>query len=188
MMTQHTDLLKLLLPPVSYDVQAPNLAAELNAEGAALDAAYQNAQIILQNLVPNSSLLLEDWERVYGTPSPCSQSIGITRSQRVDLVKAKINGGGTMTKQKVINIAALIGYTISIYEYSDRSMGDNLGGDFGGTDWNFAWDVITINNTIYNRIFGDDMGGAFRIWGNALLECVLTPLVPSGTILTFIYN
>lgn len=185
---QHSDLLKLLLPPVSYDVQAPNLAAELNAEGTAMDAAYQNAQIILQALVPNAGPLLEDWERVYGTPSPCSQAIGLTRNQRVDLVKAKINAGGTMTKQKVIDIAALIGYSITIFEYTDRSMGDNLGGDFGNTDWGFTWDVITQNNTIYSRSMGDDLGGYFRTWGNDLLECILKPITPAGTILRFIYN
>ncbi len=188
MTTNTTDLLKALLPPVAYDPQAPNLTAELQAEATALDEAYQNAQIILQNLVPNSGPLLEDWERVYGTPSPCSSAIGVTRNQRVDLVKAKINGGGTMTKQKVIDIAELIGYTITIQEHNARRMRDAMGETFGGTEWNFTWDVITQNNTITSRRFRDAMGEPFRKWGNALLECVLTPLAPAGTVLRFIYE
>ena len=105
----HLELLKISLPPVSYDTEAPNLAAELQAEGNALDAAFLLGETILKAFVPNSGPLLEDWERVYGTPSPCQKSIGLTRSQRVDAVISKINEGGTFTKEKAIQLAATFG-------------------------------------------------------------------------------
>lgn len=185
----HTDLLKTLLPPVSYDPQAPNLSAELVATGNALDAAYDSAQTILQNIIPNAGPLLEDWERVYGTPSPCSQGIGVTRSQRVGLVNAKINEGGTFTKQKAIDIAASIGYTITIEEHRAREYGRaKMGTQYAGRDWHFVWDVITQNNTITGRKLGDAMGEAYRKWGNELLECVLRPKAQADSFVRFIYE
>lgn len=185
---KHVDLLKTLLPPISYDAQAPNLSAELNATGNALDAAYDSAQTILQNIVPNAGSLLEDWERVYGTPSPCSKSIGITRSQRVGLVNAKINEGGTFTKQKAIEIAASIGYTITIKENRAREYGSaKMGEVYGLRDWNLVWDVITQNNTITPRKSGDETGLLYRTWGNALLECVIRPKAQADTFVRFIY-
>lgn len=184
----HIDLLKALLPAVSYDPQAPNLSAELTAAGNALDATYASAQTILQNIVPNTGPLLEDWERVYGTPSPCSQSIGVTRSQRVGLVNAKINEGGTFTKQKAIELAASIGYSITIKEHRAREYGSaRMGEAYKGRDWNFVWDVITQNNTITARKSGDETGLAYRSWGNALLECVLTPKAQADSLVRFIY-
>ena len=184
----HIDLLKALLPAVSYDPQAPNLSAELTAAGNALDATYASAQTIVQNIVPNAGPLLEDWERVYGTPSPCSQSIGVTRSQRVGLVNAKINEGGTFTKQKAIELAASIGYSITIQEYRAREYGRaTMGTQYAGRDWHYVWDVITQNNTITARKSGDAMGEAYRKWGNALLECVLTPKAQADSLVRFIY-
>lgn len=185
----HIDLLKTLLPAVSYDPQAPNLSAELTATGNALDAAYDSAQTILQNIVPNAGPLLEDWERVYGTPSPCSQSIGVTRSQRVGLVNAKINEVGTFTKQKAIEIAASLGYTITIQEHRAREYGTAIMGEvYALRDWNFVWDVITQNNTITARKSGDETGLAYRSWGNALLECVLRPKGQADSFVRFIYS
>ncbi len=186
---KHVELLKVLLPPVSYEPNAPYLSAELEAEGNALDAALASADSILTNLVPNTGPLLEDWERVYGTPSPCSYSIGLTRNQRVGLVKAKINEGGTFTKQKAIELAASIGYTITIEEHHARQHGRaKMGQAFGGWEWNFVFDVITTNNTITKRKHGDESGGPFSSWGNSLLECIIRPKIQADTFVRFIYT
>lgn len=184
----HVDLLKVSLPPVSYDTKAPNLSAELTAEGNALDTVFTSAQSILQALLPNNGPLLEDWERVYGTPSPCSQSIGLSRSQRVNLVVSKINEGGTFTKAKAISLAAEFGYSITIFEHSARRYGKAHFGEFyHGVDWNFVWDVITQNNTITRRRSGDEFGNAYLTFGNEILECILRPKAQSDTLVRFIY-
>ncbi len=185
----HLELLKVSLPPVSYDTEAPNIVAELQAEGNALDSAYLFGQTILKALVPNAGPLLEDWERVYGTPNTCLQSIGLTRSQRVDAVISKINEGGTFTKQKAIQLAATFGYTITINEHSARIYGRaRMGEAYGSRDWNFVWDVETINNTIFPRRSGGVMGEAYRTWGNAILECLIKPKAQADTLVRFIYS
>ena len=183
----HIDLLKISLPPVSYDTQAPNLAAELTADGNTLDAAYALAQILLQGITPNIGSLLEDWERVYATPSLCLQSIGLTRTQRVSAVINKINEGGTFTKAKAIEIAANFGYTITINEQRFREYATGYGLPYAGCEWNFVWYVSTINNTISPRNYGDEYGAGYREWGNLVLECVINAKVQADTLVQFIY-
>lgn len=185
---QHADLLKISLPPGSYDPSMPNLSAELVAEGKALDAVFELAQTILNAIVPNTGPLLEDWERVYGTPSPCAQAIGLSRTQRVDAVRSKINEGGTFTKAKAIEIAAAAGYSVDIEEHRAREYGKARCGEFyKGVDWNFVWDVITTNNTIFTRRTGSAIGEPYKTWGNAILECVMRPKAQADTLVRFIY-
>lgn len=186
---KHIDLLQISMPPVSYDTKAPVLNIELAAEGNALDAAQALALTILQAIVPNAGPLLEEWERVYGTPSPCAQAIGLSRTQRVDAVISKINEGGTFTRQKAIELAANFGYTITIQEQRARDYGGaHFGEPYSGVDWNFVWDVITTNNTIFKRKSGSAMGEPYSSWGNAILECLLRPKSQADTLVRFIYT
>jgi uncharacterized protein YmfQ (DUF2313 family) len=187
-MSDHATLLAASLPPVSYSLNAPVLSGELAAEGKALDAALASARIVLEAIFPNAGPLLEDWERVYGTPSPCSEAIGLTRNQRVALVKIKMNEGGTFNIKKAIEVAALLGYSIQIKEHRARDYKrSTYGGFYGGREWNFVWDVITTNNTVTPRRYRDAYGERYRRWGNAILECLLKPKVMSGTLVRFIY-
>lgn len=185
----HAELLKISLPPVTYDPKAKHLAIELDAEGKALDRALENARIVREGVVPNAGPLLEDWERVLGLPSPCSAALGLTRNQRLNAVKAKINEGGTFNKAKAIELAAALGYSIVIEEHRAREYRRaRFGGLYGGRDWNFVWDVISTNNTIFSRKIGSGRyGERYRTWGNAVLECVMRPKAESGTIVRFIY-
>jgi len=185
----HVALLKVSLPPVSYDTEAPNISTELQAEGNALDAAYALSETILKALVPNAGPLLEDWERVYATPNPCLQSIGLSRSQRVDAVLSKINEGGTFTKAKAIDLAATFGYTITITEHRARTYGKaKMGEIYAGVDWNLVWDVNTINNTIFKRKSGSAIGERYSSWGNEILECLIKPKAQADTLVRFIYS
>lgn len=184
--TFHVDLLKALMPPESYAI-GPNLDAELTAEGAALDALQLQISTVLNAIVPNLGPMLEDWERVYGTPNACQINLNLTRQQRLAIVKAKINSGGTFTKQKAINIAAALGYNIQIVERSPRRFGAQFGTEYAGIEMAFVWDVVTTNNTITRRRFGAASGEPYSSWGNGLLECTLKPLAMAGTLLRFIY-
>ena len=185
----HADLLKQSLPPVSYDPTAPNLTVQLDAVGAALDTTSAWLDVIRAAMVPNAGPMLEDWETAYGTPGSCTPIESLTRQQRLNQVKAKINEGGTFNKAKAIAIAAALGYTIEIVEHRERSFGRaRFGERFAGRDWNLVWDIVTTGNTIFSRTFaGARFGERFRTWGNEALECVMRPKGMSGTLVRFIY-
>lgn len=183
----HAELLKRLLPPTSYDSQGEILSAELEAEGLAFDAVAERARVALLAITPNAGELLEDWERVYGLPCDCLAAATLSRSQRLSLLIAKINEGGTFTVAKAIEIAATIGYTITITENRIREYSGGYGLPYAGWEWNFVWDVTTTNNAITNRQYGDDYGFGYREWGNELLECIIRTKAQSDTLVRFIY-
>lgn len=191
-MMMHADLLKIALAPVSYDTTQPNLAAELAAEGNALDAVNNRDDLLLNALLPSSGETLEDWERVYGLPCDCAISLNLTRDQRLKALISKINEGGTFTKDKAIALAADAGFTITILEHraSEYSATGRYGVDhrYGGRDWNFVWDIITINNTIFPRKYASNYGECYQSWGNDLLECTLKQKAQADTLVRFIYS
>lgn len=186
----HADLLKVSLTPVSYDATQPNIAKELIAEGNALDAVYARVKDLLTAMFPNAGETLEDWERVYGLPCSCAVNLNLTRDQRLKTLIAKLNEGGTFTKDKAIALAATVGFTITIKENraSEYSPTSTYGGSYGGRDWNFVWDVVTINNTITPRKYTSNYGEKYRAWGNDLLECTINQKVQSDTFVRFIYS
>lgn len=188
---RHVDLLKVSLAPVSYDTTQRAIEAELIAEGQALDDAYDAASNVLNAIFPNNGETLEDWERVYGLPCDCVSTLALTRDQRLKNVIAKINEGGTFTKAKAKAHAANVGFNIDIVEHRAAEYGraKNYGqaSRYGGRDWNFVWDVITINNTIFQRKYQSNFGEQYQSWGNELLECTIKPKVQSGTLVRFIY-
>lgn len=188
----HTDLLKISLAPVSYDTSQPNLSAELQAEGNALDACYARGNALLNAIVPNSGETLEDWERVYGLPCTCTAGLSLTRDQRLKTLNAKMNEGGTFTVAKAIALAASVGFTISIIEHraAEYSLSRRYGADarYAGRDWNFVWDVVTINNTIFPRKHAGNYGERYQTWGNDLLECTLRQKAQADTFVRFIYT
>lgn len=188
----HTDLLKISLAPVSYDTTQPNLSVELTAEGNALDAANNRALEIMTAMFPNSGETLEDWERVYNLPCECVADLGLTRDQRLKNVISKINEGGTFTKAKALELAASVGFTITIIEHraSEYSQTSRYGSDtrYKGRDWNFVWDVVTVNNTIFPRKYSSNYGERYQSWGNDLLECTIKPKAQADTLVRFIYT
>jgi uncharacterized protein YmfQ (DUF2313 family) len=73
----HLDLLKLSLPPEAYDPTAPNILADLTADGNALDRALQSADGLTNEFDPRTAYsLLPDWERVAGiVPAPMRRTL-----------------------------------------------------------------------------------------------------------------
>lgn len=70
-MMRHADLLARLLPPASFDARGAAIAAELAAEGDALDVALGDSDHLLDEADPlATAALAADWERVYGLPDP----------------------------------------------------------------------------------------------------------------------
>lgn len=67
----HRDLLAALLPPVSYDANAPRQNLSLAMEGRELDRVQTDGAAVLGALRPWLwQQWLPDWERVYGLPGP----------------------------------------------------------------------------------------------------------------------
>jgi len=187
----HAELLKRLLPPVAYDPNAPLLAAELDAEGAALDAAQIAAELILTEADPRSTYeLLADWERVAGLPGDCALLAGIdlTVEQRRAALVTKLTERGGQSRAYFIALATRLGFTITITEYHEWSVLDDVEAPLCGADWNFAWQVNAPLNTVIDWTVESDVEMPFAVWGNQLLECAISQDKPAHTVALFAYS
>ncbi|KQB50409.1 phage tail protein, partial [Neisseria meningitidis] len=89
----YQDILRGLLPPVSYARNAPRVRAQAEIDGAALDAVAESAQSVADAVDPRSAgQMLADWERVLGL-----DGTGKNRQRRVLAVMAKLNETGGLS-------------------------------------------------------------------------------------------
>lgn len=187
----HSDLLKRLLPPASYDPGGPLLATELAAEGAALDMAQARAEQLLPEMDPRTvSVTLADWERVYGLPDRCVSAAGIVQSfsERIAALVALVTLHGGQSRAFFIALAAAIGYTITITELTPTTT--EMDSDLPTYDeqYRFVW---VVNSALYNlrdETSEDDTEMATAVWGNVLLECRINKFKPAHTLALFAYT
>lgn len=184
----HAELLKRLLPPVAYDLSAPLLSAELDAEGSALDAAQIAAELILSEADPRSTYqLLADWERVLGLPDPCAGQLPTIELRRAAVV-AKATQHGGQSRAFFIALAARLGFTITITEFSQYSVMSPVGAPMCGLPWCFTWRVNTPLNTVRRFSVMSGVNEPLANWGNTLLECAISRFKPAHTLVQFSYT
>lgn len=106
-------LLRGLLPPVSYDPNAPMLGAVLDAEGAELQAARDSAQRVANAMHPDTAGDdIVGWESMLALqPVPSA-----TQPQRAAAVKVKLGELGGLSIPYFTRLAAAAGYTVTITE------------------------------------------------------------------------
>jgi uncharacterized protein YmfQ (DUF2313 family) len=187
-MSRHGDLLTRLLPPVSYTSRAPYTTAEMESVGAVMDAVLARSADLLTEADPRSvAESLTDWERVYGLPDPCvgpGQSFALRRAALV----AKVDGQGGLSREYFIELAARLGYTITIDEFSPHSVVSPVDHPLYHEDIRFYWRVnAPLTNTFYHSVLGP-VSEALVVTSNQLLECVFNRLKPAHTVLVFNYS
>jgi len=181
----HVDLLKRLLPPVAYDLNAPVLGVELAADGSALDIALGSAVRLRDEADPRiTAELLSDWERVLGLPDSCAGSAAVTVSQRRNRVLDKLRKVHGQSRQFYLDLANRLGYTgVSISEFRPATCNDPCDSAVMGEDWRFAWQVNTANAlAIYEMRCGDPCDSPLRSWLSSELQCRLNKLKPAHTL------
>lgn len=154
---------------------------------ARLDA---NAVLLLNESYPDTTtILLPNWERVAGLPDDCSV-LGDTYEVRRLNLTAKLTSRGGQSKDYFIEVAASLGYTVTITEFrpfrvSISRVGDPLCDD----TWWFVWQVnAALNTIVWFRAGRSAAGEPLASWSNARLECLLTKYSPAHTIVQFAYT
>lgn len=189
---EYLSQLQALLPqgpawPRDEDATLTQLLAALAEEFARVDLRAEN---LLDEADPRTTAeMLWDWERVAGLPDPCVIAAQTTQERRAALV-AKLTNIGGQSRQYFIDLAAALGYTITITEFHPFRVDESAAGDaLHGDDWAFAWRVNAPATTIREfRVSESTVGDPLRIWGNELLECALSRLKPAHTHALFGYS
>lgn len=113
-----------------------------------------------------------------------------TIAARVDMLVAQWSARGGQSRQYYIDVAANLGYAITITEFGARQhTRSNHGTTYGGDDWWFVWQVNASLINYRARLHGrSGHGEPYATWGNTVLECVLGRLSPAHTKLLFSYT
>lgn len=189
-MTALADQLRMLLPPVSYDGQAPLLSAAIEAEASALTQTDAQADAVYSAIFADSGLGLADWERVLALPDPCLIGVPQSVRQRIQAVVSKLQARGGQSRPFFIALAKSLGYDITITTFRPARAGIARAGDrlYGG-DWNFTWRVNAPAVTVTYAVAGlTAAGDPLASWGNKALECRLSQMKPAESILLFGYG
>lgn len=186
----HADLIRLLLPPESYDANGGMLNVELSADGAAFDAVQARVADFLREADPRTvSETLTDWERVYGLPDPCVP-LGQTFTQRAAALVAKVLEIGGLTRDYYIAHAAAMGYPgASIDEFGPMTCNDECDDPVFSEDWRYVWRLNVPQETAITTMnCNSPCDDPLRDWGNEALECVITRAKPAHTLVFFAYG
>ncbi|MFL9966137.1 DUF2313 domain-containing protein [Paraburkholderia sediminicola] len=82
------------------------------------------------------------------------------------------------------------GYTITITQFAPARVGQcRCGQPLCGLPWAFAWQInAPLNTIVQSRVGISRAGEALASFGNAVLQCELTEIIPAHTIPIFAYS
>lgn len=182
--------LQALLPPGpawAKDDEAglTRLLNGLAQEFARVDA---RANQLMDEADPRTTAeLLPDWERVAGLPSICMAGISQTLAERRAALHAKITSRGGQSRQYFIDLAATLGYTVTITEFRPWQVNHAVNLPLAGALWAFVWQINAALNTVQPYTVVSAVNEPLNAWGNERLECAIKQLKPAHTTVLFAY-
>lgn len=188
---KHANLLKQLLPPVSIDPNGTRIAAELEADGRALDRVQADAHALAAELDPESTAaLLPDWERVFGLPDPCMEGEAQMQEQRRAALVAKVVAQGGQDGPYFVRLAEALGYPgASITEFRPATCADPCDAMVAGEEWRIVWRInLTQDTAVWVANCESPCTSPLASWGNRQLECLLRRYKPSDSTILFSYG
>lgn len=170
------------------------LIVSLAAEFARIDA---RAGQLIEEADPRTTLeLLPDWERVLGLPDACFAAPDNVSERRAAL-RQKITGLGGQSRAYFTELAARLGYFITITEHKPARVGMFLSERLNGPEWAFAWtvhvepfegDLPDEQSFFAQARIGDELGVRLRGFGSIDLECAIRRASPAHTTVLFAYE
>jgi uncharacterized protein YmfQ (DUF2313 family) len=151
----------------------------------------QRAIDVLRETFPcTTEELLPEWEASLGLPDPCIGELD-TLQQRQAAVCAKFVARGGQSADYFIQLAASIGYEITITTFrpfyaSEGRVDEPLYDEY----WAYVWQVNVFGDAglIYFRVDESAADEPLVAFGNATLECLLSAAAPAHTQIIFSYQ
>lgn len=187
-----TAQLQALLPtgpawPRSADA---TLTALIRAMADGLARCDARATMLLDELDPRVTFeMLTDWEAEAGLPDPCAGQPETLQERRA-AVTAKITSRGGQTPAYFVELAASLGYPVTIEEHRQFRFGESSFGEpFMEDGWAYTWTVHAPEASEVRFRFGESsFGERFLDFGNQRLECAILRRKPAHTRVIFAYG
>ena len=184
----YKETLLSLLPPVAYNRTAKGIRQDASISGHCLDTIQESAARCLNVIDPRSAgNYLVDWERIFGLDGS-----GKSTQQRIRSVLTKLNETGGLSIPYFINLAAALGYIITITEPQPFRTGVTRCGErLAKEEIIWVWWVNiqnTASNTNYFRTGIAGAGDRLSDYGDDVIESVFQDLKPAFTAIRFTYK
>lgn len=194
--------LKALLPrgavwKLEPESELSKLLTALAQELARVDG---RAEDVVNEWDPRTALeLLSDWEEMLGLPDDVFTEIPASVGERRTNILSRLLARGGASHQYFIDVAAVLGFTITISEYTVSRSGTLKSGDpIYGIAWAYAW-LVTVDlsstalegwegQTILFRSGQSVSGDPIRSWNGPYLEALFRKLKPAHTLVLFEYS
>jgi uncharacterized protein YmfQ (DUF2313 family) len=176
-LSNFVSLLFNLLPPGAAFSRAPGTTIDKLLTGQAEELARANSRIESLTAEANPATtvqLLSEWEETCGLPDKCNGQLEPTIQGRQNAIVGKLTAKGGQSKQYFIDVAAKLGFTITITELVTPNV------------WQIN-SAETVHIT-YFRSGRSHAGEPLRSGGNTLLECKMNQIKPAHTQLYFVYG
>lgn len=190
---EYREQLKALLPPGQAFPRDPGTTLHDLLDGMSIELSRVDgrANVLPQEANPATAAeLLPDWERVAGLPDKCSGVLEETLQGRRNALLTKLTSTGGQSADYFIELAASLGYTVTIEVFRPFRVGRSRVGDsLTNGPWAFTWLVRAPEVSVTSfRVGRSAVGERLRTWGNDTLECKLNQLKPAHTIALFAYG
>lgn len=165
------------------------LAKTIGAIADVLAMFHRDASTIVDQELypPTAAALLPDFETDFGLPDLCTPQPQ-TSEQRTAALLARITDLGNLSRPKFIALAAALGFTVTITEFSPMTCEDTCIDPVRDESWRFAWQVNAPATTYSVLTCEGECTSPLRSWGNAQLECVIRRNNRPSRIVLFSYG
>lgn len=189
----YLEQLKTLLPPGQAFPREAGTTLHNLLDGMAIELARVDGRgeaLPVEANPASTNELLSDWERVAGLPDKCSGVLEETLQGRKNALLTKLTSTGGQSPGYFIDLAAALGYTVTIEEFRPFRAGLSRAGDaLTNGAWVFTWLIRAPEVSITEFRAGLSAAGErLRTWGNDALECKINQLKPAHTIALFAYG
>ena len=189
--TDYRDALAALLPEGEVWPRDPSstlmkVLGSLAVEFERLDA--RAAQLLAEADPTTTSELLADWEALVGLPDPCVSAPQTVAERRLAL-QGRLTSVGGQSKAFFIQLAARLGYIVTIDEFASAAAATAAGITFTGSEWAHIWRVnVPVSVGVRHfQVGGSTVGEPLRSWGNQVIECQFNRFKPAHTRVLFAY-
>jgi uncharacterized protein YmfQ (DUF2313 family) len=150
---------------------------------------FQSAMALLVDVFPSTSVfLLPEWESTLGLPDPCTVA-NPSLQQRQAAVTAKLISGGGQSVPYFTTVAAALGFTITIDEFTPFTC--EMACELPDYDeiWADAWQVNAPEiTTFYFSVDESSADDPLETYDAGELVCRMTILAPAHTTLFFVFS
>jgi uncharacterized protein YmfQ (DUF2313 family) len=185
--------LQMLLPPGAawsqdQDALLTRLLDGLAEEFARIDG--RAAQLIDECDPRTTSEMISDWESVAGLSTTSSvDGSALSMDQRQSNLVSSITERGGQSPAYFIALVLRLGFVVTITEFHEWSVIDDVQAALNGTDWNFAWQINAPLVTTSAWSVDSDTEAEFTIiWINEIMESVFYTEKPAQSVLLFSYS